>query len=80
MNLGHIAVRDLSAEKTGSDETKDGECRDDDHMLIASPRERKVRPHEFDEAIKGPSSKKEEKRNKNASKKCINHNTARRGK
>ena len=56
MNLGHIAVRDLGTKKTGSDETNDGERRDDDHMLIAIPRERIVRPHEFDEAIKGPSS------------------------
>ena len=55
----HIAVGDLGAEETGSDETQGRDEREDNDVLVASPVDGEVRFHQFDEAKKGPSSDEE---------------------
>ena len=65
IGLAHIAVRDLESEDDGQDETKCGEHREDDDMLVAAPVEGHAFAHEFKETQKGPSSKEEEQGDKN---------------
>ena len=65
IGLVHIAVRDLESESDGQDETKCGEHREEDDMLVAAPIEGHTFFHEFKETQKGPSSKEEEQGDKN---------------
>ena len=60
-----MAVWDLKSEDDGQDETKCGEHREEDDMLVAAPVEGHAFAHEFKKAQKGPSSEKEEQGDKN---------------
>lgn len=54
--LDRIAVRDLSAKETREDETQGRDEREDDDMLVAGPRERKVTQHAEQIPIEGESA------------------------
>ena len=59
LRLADIAVGDLGAEETGSDETQCRDERENNDVLVASPIDGEVSFHQFDEAKKGPSSDEE---------------------
>ena len=66
MNLGHIAVGDLGAEKTGSDETNDGDDKQDPDELVARPSKRITFSEYLEPTAHSNKSESEEQRNKNA--------------
>ena len=54
-----IAVGDLSAKETGSDETQGRDEGEDDDVLVAGPVDGEVNFHQFNKAKKGPSTDEE---------------------
>jgi len=63
----------LGAYKTGSDETNDCEDGEYDYMLIAGPRERETRLHQFEKAVEGERAQNEKEGDEHRRKKYISH-------
>lgn len=75
----HLAWGNLGAEEAGADETEYGDSREDDNMLVASPRDGKALSPALQKTVESHRACYEEDGDKHRRKKSINHNTAIRG-